>query len=453
MLVLNTLKNGSAISRTAVLSLGMLFFASSFIVMAPHVSAQSQYVTATPGNINLGMTTNITVTGPASGSYNVVVVKPSGTLSQMTETFASAGQVQNVFYGNSTSGFKSLVDQVGTYNVFLEQGTTVVSSTSFYATNKLIVSMDMISGSACAYIPAATRGMEMFPRFYITYASTGGPVTNVDKGITVTYTLPDNTKTNATWHAANTISQSSTGFFIGRLLPAWNYTSLGPWVPTVKISDPAGNTVTWTYIGMPFTISAATLSTSITLQDSATNQTVISFSSGQSVNILANVTYPAPPAGAAAVKGFVGPLDSATKGGSVSALVGWGYYNTTTGSFGGKNPGALLSQITMTYNAKSHLWTGVFNATSLPALSTGTTFKVIISAKDKASPPNIGTASLSVSAAPQSSTQSTTQSTTQTTTSSQSTTTTTWGIPVWAYAATTITLVMGVIIGFIARKK
>ena len=244
----------------------------------------------------------------------------------------------------------------------------------------------------------------MFPRFYITFASNGGPVTNVDKGVVVTYTLPDNSKSNATWHAANTISQSTTGFYIGRFLPAWNYTSLGPWVPIVKISDASGNTVTWTYIGMPFTISAVTLSTGITLLDSATNQTVTAFHNGQSVNILANITYPAPPNGIAAVTGFVGPLNSATKGGSVNALVGWGYYNTTSGSFGGKNPGGLIAQITMTYNTKNHLWAGVFNATSLPALSGGNAFQVIITSKDKASPPNTGSASLSLSQAAQTAT-------------------------------------------------
>lgn len=446
------LKKYSQFSKIGVVVLGLLSVSMLVLsVQIPQAAAQTQFVSVSPGNINLGMTSTIKVTAPAAGAYTVIVQKPSGAVFKLNETFSSAGQSQNATFGNSTTGFKGVVDQAGTYNVFLEQGTTVVSSSSFYATDKLLVSMDLITGSTCAYIPGGTRGMEMFPRFYVTYASNGGPVTNNDKSVVVTYTLPDSTVSNATWHAPNTRSQSTTGFFIGRFLPSWNYTSVGQWVPTVNVSDAAGNTVSWKYIGSPFTISPVTFSISTLLLDSATNQTITTFQSGQSVNIVANVTYPAPPNGDAAVTGFVGPLDSATRGGSVNALVGWGYYNTTSSTFGGKNPGALISQVTMTYNTKTHLWSGQFNATSLPTLSGGNTYKVVINAKDAASPSNMGSASLSL-APSGSQTTSGSQSSSQSSAASQSSTITE-GIPVWAYAATTIALIIGVIVGFIARKK
>ncbi|MDG6905633.1 MAG: hypothetical protein JRN20_07610 [Nitrososphaerota archaeon] len=441
----------------ALLTFVLLFLLSpalTAVAPLPRVAAQTQNVVATPGSVNLGMNVNIQVTAPGAGTYTVVVVKPLGAKVSMNESFTSAGQVQNATFGNSTSGFKGIVDQSGTYNVFVEQGNTLVASTSFYATNKLNVMIDMITGSTCAYTPGGTRGMEMFPRFYITYASNGGPVTNTDKGIVVTYTLPDNTNSIASWHAPNTKSQSTTGFFMGRFLPAWNYTNVGPWVPIVKVSDSAGNTVTWTYVGSPFTISTATLSIGTSFVDTATNQTINGLQNGENIEILANVTYPAPPNGAAAVTGFVGPLDSTVHGGSVNALVGWGYYNRTSGSFGGKLLGGLISQVSLNYNTKTHLWSGTFNTTSLPSLSGGNKFEVVITAKDAASPSNMGSSMLSLTAASASSTtQSSSISSNTTQSSGTSSTSSVIGIAVWAYAATTISLIIGVIVGFIARKK
>ena len=185
------------------LTLALLLFISFFAAVVPlhAVSAQTQYVTATPGDINLGMNTTIAVTAPRTGSYTVVVVKPSGLASQLSETFTSAGQVQKIVFGLASSGFGSLVNQNGTYNVFLEQGATVISSTSFYATNKLIITMDMVNGGTCAYIPGATRGVRLIPRFYINYASNGAPITNTDLGISINFTQPGNVIAKASWDA------------------------------------------------------------------------------------------------------------------------------------------------------------------------------------------------------------------------------------------------------------
>ena len=61
-------------------------------VQAPHISAQTQYVTATPGYVNLGMNTTISINAP-SGSYTLVVQDPSNVESNFTVT--STGQVMN----------------------------------------------------------------------------------------------------------------------------------------------------------------------------------------------------------------------------------------------------------------------------------------------------------------------------------------------------------------------
>ncbi len=46
------------------------------VTLAPAASAQVQYISASRGVVNLGMTTSITVTAPAAGNYNLVVLLP-----------------------------------------------------------------------------------------------------------------------------------------------------------------------------------------------------------------------------------------------------------------------------------------------------------------------------------------------------------------------------------------
>lgn len=425
-------------AKASVLVLTFLLF-SSFGFAFPHSNAQTQYVTASIGYINLGMDTNISVTAPAAGSYSVIVTSPSGTQAQLTDTFTSAGQVQTAIYGLSTSGFKSTVSHVGTYNVFLEQDSTVVSSTSFYATNKINIVMDMVTGGTCAYIAGAERGSKLIPRFHLTYASNGAPITNSDTGITVNFTAPGNVVMPANW-------DSGAGVFDNAVTPNWNYTAVGAWTPTANASDAAGNVGTFTYSGSPYVISPATLSTTVLLVDSNNNQTITSISSGENVTVYAIVTYPS---NAEPVSGFVGALDSATRGGVVSGVVGYGAYNTTSNTFSGKNSGDVAT-VTLSYTGANGIWKGTFSTGTLPTLSSSQTFAVVINSADKASPPNTGSATLNL--APSAPSVSSTQ-TSSTSSSSTSIITTTTSIPIWAYAGTTIALIIGVIVGFLARKK
>src|ERR1035437_8242222 len=90
-----------------------------FASVAPAASGQTEPVTAQPGYINLGMNTSISVTAPGIGTYQVIVETPNGTKVQTSDIFTAAGQKQNVTFGANATGFKALVDQVGTYNVFV----------------------------------------------------------------------------------------------------------------------------------------------------------------------------------------------------------------------------------------------------------------------------------------------------------------------------------------------
>lgn len=428
------MKSRSTVGRCAVqLVLGsLLLFAAAGLT--PKAEAQTETVAVAPGVVNLGMTATVVVSPPTPGSYTVVVTAPGGEKASANLTFSSPPQPQNLTLGDPASGLKEEVDQAGTYGVFLEQGTELVGSTSLYATDKINLSMDMVTGGTCDYISGATRGMKMFPRFYPTYSSDGAAVTNDTKGAYVTYTLPNGTTAEATWHPPDPQvpdqggSGGDTGYFIGELLPNWNYPDVGTWAPTVVVGDAFGNTVTYKYSGSPFTISPATLDVGVQLVDARSGEPVTSLQDGQTVTIKATITYPN---NAEPVSGFVGPLDSALRGGVVNVLVGWGYYNSTTGSFGGKTPGGLIAKVPMTYSGSTSTWVGSFAASSLPSLQAGTGFVVAVSARDAASPPNMGASVIALPPGAQPA----------------------QGIPSIAYAGMAVFLLVGVVVGYLARSR
>lgn len=438
-------------ARRRLATSSTILVSTALLLLAPFVSfaqAQTQIVTASPGYINLGMATSISVTAPAAGQYTVVVVKPNGASSSLPFTFTSAGQTQNATFGDATAGFGAAVTSVGTYNVFVEQGSQVLGTTSFYATNKLVVTMTMVNGGECTYVGGVTRGEKIFPRFSISYASNGQLLSNDTAGIQVNFTTPGGSVSTAGW-------DSGAHLFVGRVFANWNYTSVGAWNPTANVTTAAGNVGAYAYSGSPFTIAPAQLSTSIQLIDAKSGQVVTSIYSGENLTIEATVTYPT---NAEPVTGFVGPLDTAARGGVVSAQIGYGYYNASSLTFGGgaKNPGTLITTVPMTYTGANGTWTGNYVAGTLPALPAGALFQVVINSHDSASPPNTGLGSLSVGpsigsggAASSSTTTSTPSTSTITTTVSQTIQT----IPTAAYAGMIILLALGLIIGLVLRMR
>lgn len=421
--------------RSLALTLTFAYVASFLATAMPTAGAQTQYVQATPGYINLGMTTSILVTAPAAGTYSVVVQQPNGVKTNLNFTATASGQVINDTYGSSSLGFATVVNQVGTYDVFLEQHGQVVSATSFYTTNQLIVTMDMVQAGLCTFTQEVTRGESFIPRFYVHYASNGALMTNNTKGASINFTTPSGQEENAPW-------DSFSKLFDAAVSPNWNYTYVGDWSPTVTASDGAGNTGTYKYTGSPYVITPVELSTNITLTSTSTGQRLTSITNGEEVTIVAAITYPT---NAEPVSGFVGPLDP-SRGGTVTAQIGWGFYNMSSGTFGGgKSPGALIGTVLMTYSASNSTWTGQFESNSLPTLPAGATYEVAVSSRDSASPANTGFAIAGLAPA----TAATSSTLTQTTT--QSIVQTVQSIPTVVYAALVILLILGLLIGYIVR--
>ncbi len=139
------------------------------------------------------------------------------------------------------------------------------------------------------------------------------------------------------------------------------------------------------------------LISTVSLLDVKSNATVTSFYSGESVLVDANVTYSAQDiSGTEAAPGFVAPLDT-SRGGTVTALIGWGFYNTTANSFGGKQAGGLLGTVQLTYSSDNDTWVGQFNVPALPSGASG--YQLVVSSSDSASPSNTGSAVVNLATA------------------------------------------------------
>jgi len=427
-------------SRSKALTSGLLLllsFALSAVAAVPAASAQTpQYIVATPNYINLGMNTTISATAPAAGSYTVVVQAPDGTQYTTTDTFTAAniGVAQTMLLGNATVGFKAVVTQAGTWDAFLEQGTTIVSSTTFLATSKLNISFDMIVAGACIFVPGGARGVEMLAQFHVTYASNGLTAENAATWVnktftthaaTVTYSLPDGTAATATLHAPSSTTWNQ-AWYQGHVWPTWNASWVGNYAPTAKATDVYGNTGAYTYSGYPYPIAAATFTTTVSVSDAKSGLLVPGLANGQSDIVTANILYTNPVPAAGTVAGFAGPLDTATRGGVVTALVGYGPYNATSGTFGAKNlPGGLIANVPMTYSTTTKTWSGALTIGTLPTLVNAIAYSVVVSSHDKAQPPNTGFTNFAVPPVTAVSTGSVTSTGSVSTTTATTTTTTT----------------------------
>ena len=378
----------------------LLLFSSLIAIGGFRVYAEAgPTVSVTPASTNLGTTVSVAVNTSAPGTYTVVVTKPDGTnQSQVNYVIDSAsGEVQT--YGNASIGFKTLIDQVGKYSVVLEQNGTKISETSFSAINQLIVELKIVNNGAttnpCFPDYTFSRGDSITVLVLIRYASTGKYVNGaLDRNMTAKFSLPNGTWINAAYAAREAAWTHC--FTID-----WNYYA-GAWKINATASDPYGNRgIYGNFLEVTYQVTPAPLTISSKVTNHATGQNATSsLANGETLDLSAQVQY-LPPLGPNQREGpedYTGSLN-ATRGGIVTALLGWGFYNQTSGKFGGNgsNAGGLEANIPLNYNASSGLWTASYKVpNSLPSEN----YTVVILAKDSASPANTGISVLSLLPSP-----------------------------------------------------
>jgi len=375
------------------------------LVSAPYVEAQgSATVAAEPLFINLGLTTSIVVKSPEAGNYTVVVTKPDGaSQAELNYSFVEQNETRET-YGNATMGFRSVIDQVGTYRVSLRRGGEQVTEATFFATDKLVLDLTVAnsgtSDNVCYISNQFTRGTSIVPRIYVQYASTGEYMTLADSPkAVVTFTLPNGTKMQALF--ASYLPPK--GAWRNCFRQNWDDYA-GPWNITAEASDGKGNYgifVSYPTVTLPlrtgplalrfgYEILPAPLTVTASVLDAATGKNATTtLSAGQRLRIEAKVEY-LPPLGPLSrewPEGYLGLLNT-TRGGVVTAKLGWGFYNETAKTFGGKSPGGLVATIPLTYSEATGLWVGTYNVTGTEPKGD---YMAVVEARDRANPPNTGT--------------------------------------------------------------
>ena len=349
---------------------------------------------AVPSFINLNMTTSIEVEigsfyGAGPDNYLATVTRPSGGTATMWFNFTVV-ETKTAAYGDWASGFMRNVTEVGSYDMRLEYFDGAVFSLAaiaqFSATDRLVVVTEPATASNeftdthnCPIAQEFQRGGEFLGRAYVTYASTGqfvnGTTTPSAKG-NITGTALGLTKT-LTW-------QNVYHFWRAAWFPTWNE-SLGNFVFTASASDGRGNHGTGS--SYPTGLTAWKIIPAILkVVTRITNETGVDgvvFEWGETVRVEATVTYEGHKAHN---KFFPGNLaTNASRGGQVTAFLGYGSFNATSGQFE-----TMVATLPMTANAAAGIWEATYDVGTTAPLRSD--LQVYVSASDGAASPNTGKA-------------------------------------------------------------
>ena len=347
---------------------------------------------AVPSFINLNMTTSIEVEiGTSYGfgldNYRATVTTPAGTTAVAWYNFAGLGSLA-VVYGDAGAGFATVVDQVGLYDLRLDyfDGTTysVAAYAQFQATDRLVVVTEAATASNeytdvhnCPIAQEFQRGGEVVARAYVTYASTGGFVngtaTPSARG-NITGTLFGLTK-NLAW-------QNVYHFWRAAWFPTWNE-SIGVIVFTASASDGRGNI--GSAVSPPFGLTAWKIIPAILkVVPQIVNDTgaeTVSFVRGDNLTVRVRVTYEGHNAHNRA---FPGPMNG-TRGGVVTAVLGYGAYNVSSGLFAD-----TLTTLTLSLDPATRNWSATYQIRATDPVRSD--LRIVLRANDGASPPNTGSA-------------------------------------------------------------
>jgi len=357
-------------------------------VVDPYIATFS----AAPGFVNLNMTTSVDVTlglsrGPGLDNYLATIEKPDGSNATAWFNFTTAGTLSRV-YGDAGADFAAIVDQPGTYDLRLDyfHGTAFAraASAQIQATDELLVTLEAASASneytdehTCPITQEFQRGGEIIARAYVRYASTGefvnGTLTPSAAG-NITGTLLGETKV-LRWH--NVYHFWRTAWF-----PTWN-ASVGAIVFTADARDGRGNhgvassptsgLTAWRLIPAILKVVPRIVN--------ETGAETVSFVSGENLTIEARVTYEGHNAHN---RVFPGPMNT-TRGGVVTAVLGYGAFDTSLGTFA-----QTIATLDLAYDPITRNWTHTYSIPTTDPVRSD--LQIVVQASDGASPPNTGMA-------------------------------------------------------------
>lgn len=384
-------------------------------ITGPHVTA----FTASPDYINLGMTTDVTLTigssaGAGADNYRVSVWSPSDAVVGVEwYNFTSPGTMTMVF-GNESAGFMTVVDEVGLYVLKAEWWNDTsgmfepAAEAVLQTTNVLYVRTELAAGSdpytdlhACLLAEEFQRGDGIIARGYVIYASTGEYLnaTNTPTAIgNVTGTLFQ-TDRDAVTKTLN--YQAQNYFWRTGWQTDWDQ-DIGYFVYTVDAADGLGNhgSASSPVEGQHGALKMipSTLPTSVWLEDADGNMNT-AFFPGDTVTVVVysyydlhfnhNYAYTNTDAANANQSYRLGP----DRGGAVEAVLGIGNYDTVAGTFDHQ-----LADLTLTFDAPTETWRGTWTVPTTGAIAGNIT--VMAMAHDGASTPNGGEATAEFSTLP-----------------------------------------------------
>lgn len=386
-------RSGRGLSRIWGLVAGILLLA--VFVGTPSASAEivDTYVlrfASVPSFVNLNFTSAIEVEigtsyGAGQDNYLVTVTAPSGRTSAVWYNFTGLGTLARV-YGDDASDFAALIDQVGSYTLRLEHFDGAAFAPAAYAmlvaTDRLFVTVEAASASNeytdvhnCPIAQEFQRGGEVIARAYVYYASNGEFVNGTDTP------SANGNITGTAFGLTQTLRwQNVYHFWRWAWFPAWDQ-AIGVFNFTAQASDGQGNHGTGYSPEFGLTawkINPAILKVVPRILNGTGSETV-TFQPGDTVVIAARVTYEGHNAHNRA---FPGPLN-ATRGGAVTAVLGYGPYNASSGQFG-----TTLATLTMAHDAVTENWTATYQVKATDSLRSD--LQVVIKASDGTSPSNTG---------------------------------------------------------------
>jgi hypothetical protein len=377
--------------RTGVLALAVALATMSFwtpLARSEVVNGNVARFEAVPPMVNLNRNTSIEVEifatyGAGMDDYRLTVIAPDASSVAVWYNFSAVGTMAQV-YGDAAAGFMTAVTQVGIYALRLEyfDGITyrVDGVAELEATDRLDVVLVLRSASnpatdkhSCPVASELVRGAKFIGGANIYFASTGEAVTDLNSD------------------AVGNI----TGAILGETHvlhspPLWHSAFYFPWdAPTgavkfyVNASDGRGNfgsAVTGSGTSPRMTIVPDTLVVSTRIRNGTGPESVL-FAPGNTIRLEVEASYTDHAANNFA---YVAPLNG-SRGGQVTAHIGWGAYNVTSGMF--EN---TLTNLTLTLDTATQTWVGTYQIPASTANTTG--LQAVVTASDGASPPNTGSA-------------------------------------------------------------